>query len=206
MGMASLMSKANILAQSTPAQEERQGDAELRDLMRRYQDGCIDSFDSLYRHLAPQILGYLRWKAYDRNAADDLLQEVFLQVHRSRKTYHPRRPVKPWVFAIARYVWLMSYRKASRKSECPLDEIGEQLDLPVPAEAERIADRSLVGSALGKLTPEKRECFLLHHLWGFSFAEVGQILGVSAGTAKVRSHRARRELRLLIDHLSTGQK
>ena len=47
--------------------------------------------------------------------ADDLLQETFMQIHRSRRTYEPGRPVTPWIYAIARHVYLMKRRSAGRR-------------------------------------------------------------------------------------------
>ena len=47
--------------------------------------------------------------------APDLLQDTFMQVHRSRHVYRPDLPVRPWVFAIARHVWLMAQRTRSRR-------------------------------------------------------------------------------------------
>lgn len=172
---------------------------ELRSLMEAYQEGEIRAFEALYRRLAPQILSYLRWKALDASLAEDLLQEVFLQVHRSRRTYQPPRPVKPWVFAIARYVYLMDRRARSSRLDEERIQPEDTPDLPVPAEAERMADRELVREALRRVSADRREPFLLHHLWGFSFDEIGRILGISGGAAKVRSHRALKELRGILD-------
>jgi RNA polymerase sigma-70 factor (ECF subfamily) len=164
---------------------------ELQELMRAYQAGTIEAFERLYAALAPAVLGYLTSLARDRVHAQDLLQETFLQVHRSRHVYRPDLPVRPWIFAIARHVWLMDRRTRSRR---PVADT-ELRDVPVPADVASLADRDTLRRALGRLLPDRREALLLHHMWGFSFAEIGQLLGIRPDAAKLRSSRAMNDLR-----------
>src|SRR5580693_430551 len=88
---------------------------ELCALMEAYLDGRIEAFDGLYAALSHRVRGYLMGLCRDGARADDLLQDTFLQIHRSRRTYEPGRPVTPWVFAIARHVYLMQRRSAGRR-------------------------------------------------------------------------------------------
>jgi RNA polymerase sigma-70 factor (ECF subfamily) len=167
---------------------------ELRRLMAMYQGGSLEAFEQLYAALAPSLRAYLT--ALTRNAAhaDDLVQDSFLQVHRSRHTYRPDLPVRPWVFAIARHVWMMDLRTRSRRP-IPAAELPE---VPVPAEMEGLADRDALRRALGSVLGDRREALLLHHVWGFSFAEIGQMLGIRADAAKLRSSRGMSDLRAML--------
>jgi RNA polymerase sigma-70 factor (ECF subfamily) len=170
------------------AEEER-----LIALMIGYQKGRMDDFEGLYAALKQPLLRYL-W-TFVRNAAvaEDLLQDTFLQIHRARQTYTPPRPVRPWVYAITRHVALMHLRSRRRRKEMlPDDRLPE---VPVPPEMETLADRDTLHRMLSELSRPSQEVLMLHHLLGMSFKEVGQILGVAAGTAKVRSHRALKDLR-----------
>src|SRR5262245_11788480 len=90
-------------------------DERLRALMRAYQAGSLEAFEALYAGLATPLRQYLASIARDRGHAPDLLQDTFLQVHRSRHTYRPALPVRPWIFAIARHVALMDRRTAARR-------------------------------------------------------------------------------------------
>jgi RNA polymerase sigma-70 factor (ECF subfamily) len=164
---------------------------ELQELMAAYQRGSMQAFERLYRILAPALLGYLSSLAHDRAHAQDLVQETFLQIHRSRHTYRPDLPARPWVFAIARHVWLMDWRTRSRRPVA----YAELPELPVPSDVASLADRDTLRRALGTLLPDRREVLLLHHIWGFSFAEIGQLLGIRADAAKLRSSRAMGDLR-----------
>jgi len=159
--------------------------------MTAYQAGSMAAFEELYARLAPPLLAYLTSLARDRGRAQDLLQEAFLQIHRSRRAYRPGLPVRPWVFTIARHVWLMDRRARGRRpgSDAPLP------DLPVPPEVAALAERDRLNRALSTIGSERREALLLHHVWGFSFAEIGQLLGIRADAAKLRSSRGMADLR-----------
>jgi RNA polymerase sigma-70 factor, ECF subfamily len=168
---------------------------ELKDLMRAYQAGGMEAFERLYARVAPPLYGYLASLARCRVHAEDLLQEAFLQIHRSRHTYRPGLPVRPWVFAIARHVWLMDRRRRSRRPA----EIVELPELPVPAEVASLGDRDTLSRALDAILPDRREALLLHHVWGFSFAEIGQLLGIRADAAKLRSSRGMGDLKAFLE-------
>ncbi len=168
--------------------------------MTAYQAGSMHAFEALYSALAAPLLAYLTALARDRGQARDLLQETFLQIHRSRRAYRPDLPVRPWVFTIARHVWLMDRRLRSRRPR-PDQELP---DLPVPAEVEALADRDQLHRALDAVIPDRREALLLHHVWGFSFAEIGQMFGIRAEAAKLRSSRGMADLRRLLTETSRG--
>jgi RNA polymerase sigma-70 factor (ECF subfamily) len=174
------------------------GEARLRTLMVRYQAGDAAAFDELYAELAPVLRRYLLALARRVDRADDLLQETFLQLHRSRHTYGADRPVRPWAFAIARNVWLM-HERTRRRREPP------QVDLEWVAEvagarpeAEALPLREDVRRALARLPADRAEVLLLHHVWGFTFDEIGKILGIRAGAARVRASRAMGVMRGLL--------
>ncbi len=170
------------------AEEER-----LIALMIGYQKGSMDDFEGLYAALKQPLLRYL-W-TFVRNAtmAEDLLQDTFFQIHRARQTYTPPRPVRPWVYAITRHVALMHLRSGRRRKEMLADD--QLPEVPVPPEMEKFADKATLHRMLSELPDQSQEVLMLHHLLGMSFQEVGQILGIASGTAKVRSHRALKALR-----------
>jgi len=172
--------------------------------MTAYQAGDGRAFEALYAALAPQLGGYLRALCRDAARAEDLLQEAFLQIHRARHTYLPRRPVRPWVYAIARHVFLMNRRAAWRRGRHETIADLELPEIPVPAVMDRLADRQAVGRALARLPGDRREALLLHHVWGLSFREVGAVQGVSEAAAKLRAHRGARTLRGLLAESGDG--
>lgn len=163
------------------------------DLMARYQDGDMDAFAEVWSALNPAITRYAWTFVRNRTVAEDLAQETFLQVHRARHTYTPGRPVRPWIYAISRHVALMHLRSMRRRKEGLADE--DLPELPVPPEMESFADRATLATMLAALPAASREVVVMHHLLGLSFQEIGAVLGIAAGTAKVRSHRALKALK-----------
>ncbi|MGE3489620.1 MAG: RNA polymerase sigma factor [Vicinamibacterales bacterium] len=168
----------------------------LRDLMVAYQDGRFDAFDEIYASLAPVLRRYLLGQARDAARADDLVQGTFLQIHRARHTFNPAYPLTPWAMAIARHVWLMHRRTASRRP-WETDDV-TTMDLPVRAEAASFADRAEVRRALGQVAPSRRAAVIQHHLLGFSFKEIAERAGIAETAAKLRSSRGIAQLRLLL--------
>ncbi len=165
--------------------------------MIEYQAGRLEGFEHLYTTVAAPLRRYLTALTRDAADAQDLLQETFLQIHRSRHTYDPTLPLMPWVFAIARHVYLMS-RRAARRRPSRAREFGADLDLPVPPEVEGLAGRLELRRAILEIGSDRREALLLHHVWGFSFREVGRVLGITESAAKLRSSRAMADLRVML--------
>jgi RNA polymerase sigma-70 factor (ECF subfamily) len=176
----------------------------LCELMMAYQHGDGAAFEALYGRLASALGGYLRALCRDAARAEDLLQETFLQVHRSRHTYLPPRPVKPWIYAIARNVFLMSRRATGRRSRHEMIADEALPDVPVPPEVESLADSEAVRRALARVPEDRREALLLHHVSGLSFREIGAVLGVSEAAAKLRAHRGVVLLRELLGAPGVG--
>lgn len=173
-------------------------DEDLREAMGRYQQGELAAFERMYALLAPRLRQYLASLTLNASTAEDLLQETFLQIHRARHTYRPPHPVAPWAFAIARNVYRMDRRSAGRRSRHETLAPESVPDLPVPAEADGLANRLAVRRALLQVPEDGREPLLLHHVWGLSFGEIGAVLGIRGGAAKLRAHRAMTTLRRLL--------
>src|SRR5579883_2495724 len=117
-----------------------EGDQELRALMIRYQGGSIEAFQEIYAQLAPGVRRYLLHLAGGSEIADDLLQETFLQMHRSRAAYNAKYAVRPWLFGLARNVFLMNRRAAQRWAKVHASR--EDLpDFAVLPEADRLGSK-----------------------------------------------------------------
>ena len=177
---------------------EKEQEDQLVDLMAAYQAGKIEAFDSLYKLLRPVLHQYLLYKTMNQSLAEDLLQESFLQLHRSRRTYLPGKPVLPWAIAIARNVYLMEGRSRWRRGKYETSEPESLPEAATTGEFDRIAERQTVRKALSLLTADQREILLMHHVLGRSFSEIAGILGILRTTAKLRAHRAIKTLREIL--------
>ncbi len=162
----------------------------LPDVMARYQAGDEAAFEELYARLARSLRGYLRTLVPPGADVEDLVQNTFLQIHRSRRSYLPGQPVRPWLFAIARHVGLMARRASGRRARHELLAPEELPEIPVLSRAAGAVDRLALTRALGTLPERGREALWLHHVEGLSFREVAAVQGISETAAKVRAHRA----------------
>ena len=172
-------------------------EAELCAHMKAYLDGEIEAFDALYVAFAGRLRGYLLSQCRDATLADDLLQETFMQIHRSRRTYQPGRPVTPWVYAIARHVYLMKRRSAGRRARF---EESLAADARADDEVSRDALDVMVSGdevrrALRGVPEDQRQALLMHHVEGWSFHEIASRLGIRVNAAKTRAFRGMKKMR-----------
>jgi RNA polymerase sigma-70 factor (ECF subfamily) len=181
-----------------------EADQELRALMIRYQGGSLEAFEEIYAQLAPEVRRYLWHLAGGSEIADDLLQETFLQMHRSRCAYNPKYAVRPWVFGLARNVFLMN-RRAARQWAKVLESREDLPEFPVLPEAERFGSRDEIRRGIAHLHPEQAEALLLHHEWAFRFEEIAGMLGISAAAARARASRGMADLRLALNSLQRSR-
>lgn len=175
-----------------------EGEEQLTALMIRYQGGSLEAFQEIYAQLAAAVRRYLSHLAGGSGITDDLLQETFLQMHRSRGAYNPAYAVRPWVFGLARNVFLMNRRAARRWAE--VHESRETLpEFPVLPEAANLGSRDEIRRGIACVSADQAEALLLHHEWGFSFDEIAGMLGISAAAARARASRGMADLRAALN-------
>lgn len=173
---------------------DHQGDDnELVRLMVGYQAGELAAFEGLYARLAAELRRYFQATGAEA-AAQDLVQETFLAIHRSRRTYQPGLPVRPWVFGIARNVLGRHRREAWRRSRTEDRDARPAEEMAAPAVALVLKPRDLA-AALARLPAGRREAWVLHHVHGLSFQQIAARFRIGVGAAKLRSSRAMRALR-----------
>ena len=178
-------------------------ETELCAHMQAYLDGEIEAFDALYAAFAGRLRGYLLSQCRDATLADDLLQDTFMQIHRSRRTYQPGRPVTPWVYAIARHVYLMKRRSAGRRMRFEERLVADARAGDVPHDAlDALAEGDAVRRALRGVPADQRQALLMHHVEGWSFVEIASRLGIRVNAAKTRAFRGMKKMR---EHLKGSQ-
>jgi RNA polymerase sigma-70 factor (ECF subfamily) len=164
--------------------------------MEAYLEGRIEAFDALYGALAARVRRFQLSLCRDASLADDLTQETFLQMHRSRRTYEPGRPVTPWVFAIARHVYLMHRRATARRLRFEATVAADvRSDETMHDAARALGDADAVRHALRDVPADQRQALLMHHVHGWSFGEIATRLGIRVNAAKTRAFRGMRRLR-----------
>lgn len=173
---------------------------ELDRAMEQFLDGDIRGFDALYRAMTPRVRGLLRGLCGDPRLAEDLVQTTFLKVHAARETFHRGAPVEPWVFAIARRVWLDQRRMRRRRPE-DLSRDGVLPEQAPPTDApdgfERLDPEVLaqLQRSLAALPDAQREAIVLLKMQDLSVNEAAAVAGVTPSALKVRAHRGYEALR-----------
>jgi RNA polymerase sigma-70 factor (ECF subfamily) len=167
-------------------------------LMREYQSGSLTAFEALYRALAPRVIGYIRAKVRDDARASDLLQETFLELHRSRHTYLQGSSVIGWVFGIAQNVMLRHRRSEWRRDqhEVPTDPL--ELEAQASSGATDF-DVHPLQDALDHLSSDSRATWWMRNVEGLSFTAIGGQLGIAAAAVRLRCSRASRALRAALE-------
>jgi RNA polymerase sigma-70 factor (ECF subfamily) len=172
-----------------PAVESRAADA----AMARYADGDAAAFAELYDIAAPRLQRYLLRRTHDGPRTDDLVQQTFLHLHRSRGRYIPGAPVMPWMYAIAHRLMIDAWRREGR--QLPPDA-GRPVPMAAPEGAVRaqgLAEQ--VGVALGDLPHAQRTAWELTRADGLSLSEAAEPLGTTVTAVKLRVHRANLAIR-----------
>jgi len=180
-------------------------DRELRNLMTRYQRADQAALEELIRRISPPLLRYFGATRIGWNDAEDLLQDCWIRIHRSRHTYRSSEPVMPWIYAIARHTRLDAYRKRRRleSREVLVASVPESLHQTVPqAGPEQDALEHLVAS----LPESQREVIVMLKVAGMSLEEVAKATSSTVGAVKQKAHRAYETLRRALgkdrDHAS----
>jgi RNA polymerase sigma-70 factor (ECF subfamily) len=179
-------------------QEERE--ARWRAWMIAGQAGDSASYEKLLHELLPHVGRLVRRRLFDPTAAEDVVQNVFVSLHRARNTYRAERPFLPWLNAIARNACIDAMRERGRRGE---REVSLELDgIPEPAgDASEPAEAPLdpnLRDALARLPDAQREAVSLLHLADLSVAEAARRAGVSQSALKVRAHRGYRALHAIL--------
>ena len=136
--------------------------------------------------------------------AEDMAQEAFLKAYRSLPEFRGESKFSVWLYRIVSNVCLDHLRKQSRRPSSSLtmeDDDGEEQQYDVPDEStspEKLLEQKLTREAvqrgLNQLPDEQRQILLLRELRGLSYEEIGEALGLEAGTVKSRIFRARKRL------------
>lgn len=159
--------------------------------MLAFVQGDASSFERLYERLAPKLLAALKHMSGDARLAEDLTQMTFMNMVRARATYQPGMAVSPWLFAIARNLWLDHRRTLGRRPE----SLSRDGGLPDGcAEPCSMAHVDLI-ALLGRLPRRQRDALLLIKVRGLTVVEAAALCGTSPASMKMRMQRAYRSLR-----------
>jgi RNA polymerase sigma-70 factor, ECF subfamily len=135
----------------------------------------------------------------DRQLAEDLISEVFLEVWRHASTFQARSAASTWLLAIARFKALSSLRKrgdaqADEELVAAIPDTGDDPEVTIRKKQQG----DILRSCLARLSPDHRETVDLVYYQGMAIGEVAEIVGIPENTVKTRMFHARKQLSVLL--------
>lgn len=190
-------------------------------LMLEARDDNAEAFEELVLRYQGRLITILGHLVHNRDQAEDLTQDVFLRVYKARKTYVPGAKFSTWLFTIAHNVAANALRSRSRNREVnvearesslmgarPLEGMAQAGSGMIPArQIDQAEMRDIVRMALDGLNERQRYAVLLNKFEGMSYAEIGEVMGLTIQAVKSLLSRARVSLREVLEpYLERGER
>lgn len=207
------------VSESTPQQYALR-DPDVR-LMLEVRDGNAAAFEELMLRYQSRLVTVLEHLVGSRDQAEDLAQEVFLRVYRSRRRYEPGAKFSTWLFTIANNVASNALRNRSRRREVnlvgqssgpmgaqPLTQMLQAASGQMPArQLDKAEMREVVRLALETLNERQRMAVLLNKFEGLGYADIALAMNLSTKAIKSLLSRARVSLREVLEpYIESGQR
>jgi RNA polymerase sigma-70 factor (ECF subfamily) len=182
-------------------------------LMLKVCNDDASAFEELVQRYQVRLITILQNLVHSREKAEDLAQEVFLRVYRSRASYSPQAKFSTWVFTIAHNVASNAIRSMSRRREINLvgaqsgEMVGPSLDdiardpsgLMPARQLDKAEMAEVVRLAIDSLNERQRMALLLSRFEHMSYADIAQTMSLSVQAVKSLLSRARENLRTILE-------
>ena len=140
-----------------------------------------------------------RLVGFDPDLAEDIAQEVWIQIFRALPSYRGDSQFSTWAHRIAVNWTLNALRRTKRLAA--MEIAVEEDTVSVEMDTDRSFIAASIESAAAKLSPGARTVFVLHDVEGYTHEEIAQELGITSGGSKSQLFKARAKLRKLLAHL-----
>jgi RNA polymerase sigma-70 factor (ECF subfamily) len=182
--------------------ERLEADRVDRDLVTRCRRKDMAAFEELYRRHSSRLYSVAYRMTGSAADAEDLLQDIFLQVYRRIDSFRGEAALGTWLHRLAVNATLDFLRSKQGRRQQATDYI-DDLDAVEPAahaswRPDAALNRLELERAVAQLPPSYRQAFLLHDVEGLAHHEVSEMLGIAEGTSKSLVHKARMRLRTLL--------
>lgn len=180
-------------------------------LMLRVQEGDEESFATLLQRFRVPIWQFLHRMVQNQAVAEELAQEVFLRVYRSRATYEPSAKFSTWLYRIATHLALNHLRdsKNDRGNISADEQTDEQAPLQLASKDPSIEERLLraarserIRASIDALPEKQRLAVILHKYQELDYRQIGDLIGASESAVKSLLFRAYDTLRTRLADLA----
>ncbi len=171
------------------------------DLAQASSKGDMIAFEEVYNRHHRRVYAICLRMLKNSNEAEDLTQDVFIQLHRKIGSFRGDSAFTTWLHRLTVNQVLMHFRKRTVKMEKVTDEGETPVQIVKGSEKPGkmpVVDKIALDNAIKELPNGYRNVFVLHDIEGFEHEEVARILGCSVGTSKSQLHKARHKLRKLL--------
>jgi RNA polymerase sigma-70 factor (ECF subfamily) len=181
-------------------------------LMLRVREGDDESFRVLLEKHRNPLIHFLQRMVQDAGASEELAQEVFLRIYRSRGSYEPSAKFTTWMFRIASHLainWLRDERheRAAERldvdGELPARELRDSRPL-VEQDMVHATRLQEIRDSIAALPAKQRAAVLMHKYEEMGYSQIAQALECSESAVKSLLFRAYESLRARLAHLATG--
>lgn len=172
------------------------------DLILQAQQGNAEALDALYRRHASRVYTVVRRLTGDDAQAEDAAQETWMRAMRALPGFRGQAMFSTWLHRIAVNCALYGRRRRERDR---LRELELPDELASPASARRPLLRMRLEEAIDQLPEGMRRVLVLHDVEGYTHEEIGELLGVAAGTCKSQLFKARAKMRALLRQTVEGE-
>lgn len=169
------------------------------------QQGVPAAFEYLYKAHCRRVYGLCLRIIKNRPEAEDLTQQVFLQLFRKISTFRGESGFSTWLHRVTVNIVLMHMRR-KKSAEIPAEDLQSHTRNGESSRERGSSNTSMFGAierlnlmrAIRKLPSGYKQVFLLHDVIGYEHGEIAGLLGCTAGSSKSQLHKARKRLRQLL--------
>lgn len=166
--------------------------------IKSLQNGCHDTFSEIFDTHWDKVYYYLLTRTKDIEHSIELTQQVFIKLWRYRESVSEEIPLDKQLFKKSRQIYIDWLRQEARKREY-LISIDETFDVPKTDNIENIYSLKYdLNKAIETLPKRRREIFELKHIYGYSYKEIAEQLGVSTKTIDNQLLKANIQLRKIL--------
>ncbi|WP_097006868.1 RNA polymerase sigma factor [Lacrimispora amygdalina] len=163
-------------------------------LLKKVAEGDQEAFQRLYQNTDRTMYSFILSIIKHPQDAEEIMQEVYLKIWTSAKSYKSQGKPLAWMFTIARNLCYMRFREQKHDSDITLEDLSGTETGEVCSEIEMAADKMVLLAALSILKEEEREVVLLHTSAGMKHREIAASLKIPLATALSRYNRAMKKL------------
>ena len=173
-----------------------QKEPEVGDLIlcKRCQQGDIGALEELYKRHKDKVYALALRLTNNVQDAEDIVQDVFVQVHRKLNSFRGDAAFSSWLYRIATNISMSALRQRQRRRKAQTSEYVQAGGHQAQGNDAKLL-KPFLEEAIASLPPKSRMVFVLHDVQGFQHQEIAQMLNCSVGTSKSQLHKARSHLR-----------